>query len=123
MTAIRGLPRCARRIHDEVTWQLGLAEGYLDQWATIVTWWRGTRLEGAWGHIHNAKVGLIELMNDAQIAAYSTQVLALANKYLNDGDPERVPISGWHDRDAERVDGHQPPVRATSMRCSRRSRC
>jgi hypothetical protein len=87
-----------KRLYDDVARQLEIAEDYLKRRASIISWWRGTRLEGAWGHIHNARVGLIELMDDAHLDAYSPQVLALANKYLREDDPERVAVSSWYDR-------------------------
>jgi len=86
------------QLHEEVRSQLSIAESYLTSKATIGTWWRGTRLEGTWGHIRNARVGLIELMDAAQLHAYSPRVLALSSTYLKKNDPERIAISGWFER-------------------------
>ena len=87
-----------RQANNEVTHQLQSAERYLHSKASIRRWWLGTRPQGAWGHIHNAQVGLIELMDDAQLDAYTPHVLALASKYLRDSDPERVAIKGWYEK-------------------------
>jgi hypothetical protein len=82
----------------EVTRQLEAAESYLNLPATIRTWWLGSRLQGVWAHIHLARVAMIELMDAAQVDAYSPRVLTLADKYLKVDEPERIAIRGWFDR-------------------------
>jgi hypothetical protein len=52
----------------QINHQLSLAEWYLRRPAAPWTWLRGTRLEGAWCHIHNAKVVLIQLLDPDQPA-------------------------------------------------------
>ncbi len=81
-----------RASYAEVARQLQYAGSYLDLRANVRTWWLGTRLQGTWGHIHNAQVALIELMDAAQLKAYRPHVQALSYKYLNENDPERLAI-------------------------------
>ena len=69
--------------------QLEVAESYLKRPARPGTWLRGTRFEGAWGHIHNADVALIELLPDDQLKARCPQILALADTYLKRGNPPK----------------------------------
>lgn len=85
-----------RQAHHAVIHQLEVARDYLDSKATIRRWWLGTRPQGAWGHVHNARVGLIELMDAAQLDAYTPRVLALSSKFLKEDDPERVALKGWY---------------------------
>lgn len=73
----------------QVEEQLTLAESYLKRPARLWTWLRGTRLEGTWGHIHNADVALIELLNPDQLKARCPQILALADTYLKRGNPPK----------------------------------
>lgn len=82
----------------EVADQLEAARSYLDMKASPRTWWLGSRLQGTWAHIHLARVAMIDLMDDAQVDAYSPRVLALADKYLKVDEPERIAIRGWFDR-------------------------
>jgi hypothetical protein len=67
--------------------QLATAEFYLNRPARPWTWLRGTRLEGTWCHIHNADVALIEALNPDQLKARCPQILALAETYLQRGNP------------------------------------
>lgn len=70
---------------EQVKSQLRKAEDYLAMSASLLTAARGTRLDGAWSHIHNAKVASVELMGDDQLAAYVPEILALATKNLTRG--------------------------------------
>ena len=69
--------------------QLEVAESYLRRPARPGTWLRGTRFEGAWGHIHNADVALVELLPDDQLKARCPQILTLADTYLKRGNPPK----------------------------------
>lgn len=72
---------------EHINHQLSLAESYLQRPAAPWTWLRGTRLEGAWCHINNAKVGLIQLLDADQLRAQCPHIFALADKYLRHGNP------------------------------------
>jgi hypothetical protein len=83
-----------RESYREVVRQLDYAASYLNLPATIRTWWLGTRLQGTWGHIHNARIALIELVDTEQLDASRPWIVALSSKYLKEQDHERVAISG-----------------------------
>lgn len=85
----------------QIASQLSKAESYLDTRASPLTYARGTRLEGAWLHIHNANVAAVELMDSDELVAYSPQILALAEKHLKRGkppaeEPTLTAIKVWH---------------------------
>jgi hypothetical protein len=86
--------------------QLALAESYRTQRATLVTWWRGTRVQGTWAHIQNAKVGLIDVLDTDQVVGYSARVRSLVERYLEEGDPERIAVNALF----ERLDRHSSQV-------------
>src|SRR5919108_2362213 len=97
------------RAHTDVTAHLRLAREFLDKHPTPRTWWLGTRVEGAWAHIHAAKVRLIDLLGPDRLAPYSPRVLSLVQLYLKPTDSERVAVKWWFDQ----LD-HQPtPVVVT----------
>jgi hypothetical protein len=106
MTRCDALGRGARSQNGQrtlatISRQLTTAEEHLNRRPSPGTWLRGTRLEGAWGHIHNARVLAVEVLDDDQLVAYAPRVLALADKYLRHGvksDPEPTlqAIKPWY---------------------------
>jgi len=94
----------------QINHQLSLAEWYLRRPAAPWTWLRGTRLEGAWCHIHNAKVVLIQLLDPDQLRAHCPQILALADKYLRRGhppadEPTLTALKAWYGHFESDADG------------------
>jgi hypothetical protein len=96
--------------HAEVDRRLERAESYLEMKATVRTGWLGTRMQGAWAYIRSAELASMDLMDEAQLDAYSSHVVALSGKYLKDGAPERIAIKCWSER-LRSGDG-STPVRA-----------
>jgi hypothetical protein len=73
-TAAAATKRSGRGVEQartEVDRQLRLAESYLDRPATPLTWWRGTRIEGAWVCINAATVNMIHVLDDEQLVGIS----------------------------------------------------
>jgi hypothetical protein len=87
---------CVRYHH--VLMQLREAESYLDLRSGLKTWWRGTRIEGAWGHIHTATVGMIAIATTDQLLALAPRLLGVVEAYLDPEDPERRAIQSWFDQ-------------------------
>lgn len=110
-------PWCDRYRH--VLLQLRIAESYLDRRGTPWTWWRGIRVEGAWGHIHNATVALVQLASSTQLFALAPRLLGIVDGYLERDDPERRAVQSWFD-ELPRVTA--PPLRAGDGNSSRRDR-
>ena len=73
--------------------QLRVAESYLDRRGTPKTWWRGIRVEGAWGHIHNATVALVQLASSTQLFALAPRLLGIIDGYLEPEHPLQAMIT------------------------------
>ena len=113
----QGTPWCDGYHH--VLSQLRIAESYLDHRGTPMTWWRGIRVEGAWGHIHNATVALVQLASSTQLFAMAPRLLGIIDGYLKQDDPERRAVQSWFD-ELPRVAA--PPLRMSGDSSPRRER-
>jgi hypothetical protein len=56
---------------------------------------RGTRIEGAWGHIDAAWVSLIQVLDDEQLIGVSPQLIAVIDGNLPSTCPERRALRRW----------------------------
>jgi hypothetical protein len=100
----------------EVNEQLGLAESYLEQRATLLTWWRGTRVEGATGHARAATVSMIHVVDDEQLVGISARLLTVIDHYLSPTCPERRAIRSWVDS----LESQDQPRRTNLLRRRRK---
>ncbi|MEJ2889219.1 hypothetical protein [Actinomycetospora aeridis] len=93
-TTAEGIPREVAVVRDNVERLLVRAEeaarGQDPKRVWLVSWWRGTDIEAAFGHLHKAQVEAIRLYDEADIAAEIPAALARVEIALERDDPVRI---------------------------------
>lgn len=84
--------------YGEVLDRLHGARAYLDRKPRPWTWWRGTRVEGAWTNMHTAHAHLVRLLAPHQLLGYAPHATAVVRRYLGRDEPERIAVEQWFER-------------------------
>lgn len=84
--------------YGDVLERLRAARAYLDRTPRPWTWWRGTRIEGAWTNMHMAHAHLVRLLAPHQLVGYAPHATAVVRRYVGRDEPERVAVEQWFER-------------------------
>jgi hypothetical protein len=82
---------------EDVQKHLAAAESYLSRRPSLATWWAGTRIDGAWGHIGAASVSLLGVVDRDELVGMAPWIVELVTRYLPADDPNRRAVQDWVD--------------------------